>query len=411
VRVAGTVVSVVEQAVSFRRTLRTVDVELVSGEACGLLAEELARVEKACAAVRAMAAARAAACGAHRTAGFADAEDWVAHLTGSSRQQARSDLATGSRLSDCPATKEAATAGELSMGQADEITRTEKEKPGSEDELVAKAKTSSRQQLADECRKRRQAGVDRDELARSQRAKRSFRSWTDGDGMVCGRFRLNPLDGVPLMHRLQALADRIHRQARRDGSSELWDAHAADALVAMLGSADRADGTPAAATAVRSRKAEVVFVVDLRTYRTGEHGDSLCHLVGGGPVPLSVVREMAKDAFLKVVFHDGVNIHTVTHLGRYLRAELRTALELGGPPEFDGIACSVCGKKFRLQWDHVEPLCAGGITTFANEDAKCWSCHLDKSDRERAAGLYESRRRARPVPTPAGLRPDAKDPP
>jgi hypothetical protein len=136
----------------------------------------------------------------------------------------------------------------------------------------------------------------------------------------------------------------------------------------------------------------VVFVVDLRTFRRGIHPDSICHIVGGGPVPPEVVREMAKDAFLKVVFHDGVNIHTVTHLGRYQRAELRTALELGDPPEFDGVRCSVCGDRFRLEWDHVEPVCAGGVTSFSNEDAKCWRCHQEKSHREREAGLYRRRR-------------------
>lgn len=155
-----------------------------------MLAEELARLEKACGAVRAMAAARAAACGAHRTAGFSDAEDWLARLTGSSRQQARADLSTGSRLTDRPATKEAAVDGALSLGQADDISRTEREKPGSEEALVAKARVSSRQQLTDACRKRRQEGVDREALAAQQRARRSFRSWVDGDGMQCGQFRL-----------------------------------------------------------------------------------------------------------------------------------------------------------------------------------------------------------------------------
>jgi hypothetical protein len=52
----------------------------------------------------------------------------------------------------------------------------------------------------------------------------------------------------------------------------------------------------------------------------------------------------------------------------------------------------VCGDKFRLEWDHVEPVCAGGVTSFSNEDAKCWRCHQEKSHREREAGLYRRRR-------------------
>ena len=76
----------------------------------------------------------------------------------------------------------------------------------------------------------------------------------------------------------------------------------------------------------------MVFVVDLRTFRTGEHPGSVCHLIGGGPVSPGLVREMAKDAFLKVVFHDGVNIHTVTHIGRRRPPDRRIAGQQLPPP-------------------------------------------------------------------------------
>lgn len=425
-------VSVISAAVAFRKLVGKVDVGLLSGSDCAEVAEELARVEKTCAAVRAMAAARAADCGAHRGRGFGDADDWMAGITGSSRQQAKAELETGERLGDCPETKDAALGGDLSLGQAGEIAKTEREKPGSEGELVRKAKTSTRQQLADACRQRRQEGVDRNELARKQRSLRSLRTWTDGDGMVCGQFRLEPVVGVPLMKRIQDEADRLHREARRSGSTEPWAAHAADALANLLGAGLGGEGRAGAGgggagggdggeagggvagrggsvPAKRSRRtrADVVFVVDLRTYRHGQHDETVCHVMGGGPVAPDVVREMAKDAFLKVVFHDGVNIHTVTHLGRYIPAELRTALELGDPPEFEGNVCSGCGRKLHLQWDHLEPVCAGGVTSYANEDPKCWDCHAKKCEQERAAGLYE-RRRSR---APDGPRPSPQEDP
>jgi hypothetical protein len=226
-------------------------------------------------------------------------------------------------------------------------------------------------------------------LAAKQHARRSMRSWTDGDGMICGQFRLEPVIGVPVLARLEAEAERLRRSARRAGSTEPFQAHAADALASML-----TNGS--AGVKARNGRADVVFVVDLRTYRHGTHADSVCHIVGGGPVAPDVVREMVKDAFLKVAFHDGVNIHTVTHIGRYIPAELRTALELGEAPGFDGTVCSGCGHKFRLQWDHLDPVCAGGVTSFANEDPKCWECHARKSEEERAAGLYDTvRSRAR----------------
>ncbi len=376
--------------------LQAADVSAWPGEACVRLAGDLARIEKAAGAVRAMAAARGAACGAHRASGFDSADDWAAALTGSSLHQARSELTTGARLADCPVTRHAAAGGELSLGQAGEIARTERERPGSESDLVALSRSSNRSQLADECRRRRHDGVDRKKLTADQHALRSFRSWNDGDGMVCGQFRLEPAVGVALLARVQAEADRVHRAARQSGSDEGWAAHAADAVVAMLG------GGVVSGRSKRSRRADVVFVIDLETFRSGERAGSVCHIVGGGPVDVDVVREVARDAFLKVVFHDGVDIQRVSHVGRYIPAELRTALELGRPPNFEGVACSGCGRRFHLQWDHLQPVCADGVTSYANEDAKCWDCHAAKSAAERAAGMYG--RRERRVPSAASGR-------
>lgn len=99
-------------------------------------------MENTCAAVRAMAAARAASSGAHRQQGYSAPMTGMADMTGSSRQQAKAELETGGGLGDCPETKRAAVAGELSSVQAGEIAKTEQEKPGSEGDLVRKAKSS-----------------------------------------------------------------------------------------------------------------------------------------------------------------------------------------------------------------------------------------------------------------------------
>ena len=44
-----------------------------------------------------------------------------------------------------------------------------------------------------------------------------------------------------------------------------------------------------------------------------------------------------EDPFVKVVLHDGVRIDTVAHLGRHIRAEFRTALDLSGPTPGHGV--------------------------------------------------------------------------
>ena len=110
---------------------------------------------------------------------------------------------------------------------------------------------------------------------------------------------------------------------------------------------------------------------------------------------MSVVREIERDAFLKVAFHDGVTIHTVKHFGRYRPAELQTALDLAAPPDFTGVTCieAGCDRRYGLEWDHFHPVAAGGETTFANVGPRCWPHHRDKSEAERRAGLYRRERR------------------
>ena len=69
------------------REIESFDPALYSGADRALLAEALARTEKACGGP-ARAAARAGAGGAHKDRGFADGADWLAQSTGSSRGEA-----------------------------------------------------------------------------------------------------------------------------------------------------------------------------------------------------------------------------------------------------------------------------------------------------------------------------------
>ncbi|MDQ4091090.1 MAG: HNH endonuclease, partial [Actinomycetota bacterium] len=220
--------------------------------------------------------------------------------------------------------------------------------------------------------------TDPDELHRRQHAAREFRHWRDAEGMVRLAGALAPEVGVALMKRLDDHCDRIRRGARQP---EPRAAHAADALVAML------SGT---ARPTRS-STDLVLVCDLRAWRRGHaHGGEPAHIVGGGPLPVSVLRRLAADAFVKVVLHDGVRIHTVAHFGRHIRAELRTALELGAPPDFDGVECveAGCDRRHGLEWDHVDPVANGGLTSFENLRARCWPHHRAKTERDRQAGLW-----------------------
>jgi hypothetical protein len=142
-----------------------------------------------------------------------------------------------------------------------------------------------------------------------------------------------------------------------------------------------------------------VLVSDLAAYRRGHAvGDEVSHIVGGGPVPVSTIRALAEDAFLKVVLHDGVKIHTVKHFGRHIPAELRTALELGPVPEFDGVACSqkACDRRYDLDWHHRNPVANGGESSFENLEPDCGPHHWEETERQRRAGLLGPRRAKSP---------------
>jgi hypothetical protein len=104
---------------------------------------------------------------------------------------------------------------------------------------------------------------------------------------------------------------------------------------------------------------------------------------------VELARVLGADAFIKAVLHDGVAVHSVAHFGRHVPAELRTALELGPPPGFDGVTCAEagCERRHHLEWDHVNPVANGGETSFDNLRPRCWPHHRDKTDRHRAAGL------------------------
>jgi len=101
---------------------------------------------------------------------------------------------------------------------------------------------------------------------------------------------------------------------------------------------------------------------------------------------------------LKLVLTDGVDVQRVAHVGRHIPAELRTALELGLPPRFEGVTCSElgCDRRYGLEWDHKDPVANGGATSFENLQPLCGPDHWEKTERDRAAGRLGGSKRAPP---------------
>lgn len=375
----GSIGSLVDE---LSRELAAFDPGLYSGADCAALVERFARAENALIAARLRAAVRAGESGAHRARGFADPSDWLASSSGSTIRDSRAALDAVRVVEALPETRDALVAGEVSIAQAAEIARTEAEVPGSEAELLDLAKGSSLGAVRNLARKRRVAAIRPEELYARQHASRAGAHWTDEIGMVWLRVGLTPEVGLPIVARLDAETDRVWREARRAGRSDSRAACAADAFARMCNTK----------VAAKRGGTDLVFVCSLDAYRRGHaHEGELSHAVGGGPLPVSIIRAAAHDAFLKVAFHDGVEIRRVAHLGRHIPAELRTALELGPFPELDGMVCEEegCDRRYGLEWHHVDPMANGGTTSAENLKLLCTPHHDDETERQRAAGLLD----------------------
>jgi 5-methylcytosine-specific restriction endonuclease McrA len=370
--------SVLSAAAVFREALAGFEPGVLSGGDCARIAEELAATEKACGAARLLAAARAVELGAHRSQGSKDGASWLARTSGATGVQARQALETARRLEDCPDTKAALLAGDISLAQAGEIAQAQSETRGAERVLLPVAREGNLSELRDRARAHRQSHTAVGDLHRQQHQARFFRHWRDRLGLVCFAGALPPETGLPFIRRIELATHRARRNVDLT-KRERWEAHAADAL-ATLGAGQAAP--------TRSDRAELVIVCDLFAWRRGHsHTGEACHLIGGGPIPVALAKDLAQDAFVAAVLSDGVQIHTVKRFGRYLPAELRTALDLGPVPEFTGRECADCGQRWGLQYDHVDPVAHRGPTSYANIEARCWTCHRDKTERDRQAGL------------------------
>jgi hypothetical protein len=400
-----------------------------SGEGCAILAEKLAALEKVSAAARVRAAVQAGECGVHRERGFAEVSDWMARATGSTSGSAKAALDTAAALESQPEAKAALEAGELSIAQARELVKTEAAVPGSTAGLLDVAKGRSLRTLKEQARDLRLRAIDPEELHALQHANMYHRHWINALGNVAYAGELPPELGIPFTTILDAETDRLwlkaHQEAKRqnaagqqdlagsvpeptgatneagNGAGNVEVRRSALAAQAFVGMMENGGGKG------KAGRADMVIVCDLQAYRRGHaHDGEPCHIIGGGPIPVSLVKELGRDAFLKAVLHTGTEIHTIAHFGRKYPAVLQTALDLGAAPDFHGAVCAApgCDRCYHLQRDHIDPVANGGRTSYANNQLLCPPNHRIKTEQDRKAGLLRRKRpRARrPDPARAG---------
>jgi hypothetical protein len=85
---------------------------------------------------------------------------------------------------------------------------------------------------------------------------------------------------------------------------------------------------------------------------------------------------LGSQAFVALVVKHGVDIVSVSHLGRYIPKVLLTALIVAGRHECCVEGCTNCRV---IQWDHHTDHAKGGPTAIGNMGGICWDCHKLKT--------------------------------
>lgn len=306
--------------------------------------------------------------GAWKRNGAKSAEDDVADKTGTSKGRAKRTLSTSKRLGRQPGTDAALRQGELSPEQADEVSSGAEASPEDEDALLESARRDRLHELrrkAAEARAR--ADKDREARRRRQRKQRCLRRWKDDDGMGTLLLKLPDEDMAEVDAAMKPHIERAFARGRDAGRYETWEQYGADAAKELLtgGGAEKARSNQA----VRPDK-KVIAVIDVPALNRGRvEGDETCVIAGVGPVSVSAVRSLLSDAFLAVVFKDGVDVLNVTHPGRQVTATQRTALEARG------CRCERCGSRYLLDIEHNEGWTLTHETRVEDLSWACGHCH------------------------------------
>ena len=317
------------------------------------------------------AAAKVASTEVWRGEGARTAEEWLAGRTGTTPQAARHELDTARRLERLPATAAAVQQGRLSPDQAAAIADAASVDPSAEGGLLSSAGRGSLRDLKDRCaRTKANADPDPEATVARIRARRTKRCWTDAEGV--GHLHLSGLPAViaRMDNAISHRADRIFRDARKEGRREPPEAYAFDAAEQLL--TRRGDGADVPAGA----DAKIIVRVDHGALQRGHAIDGeVCEIAGRGPIDVGTVREWLEDAFVAALATDGVDVTKVVHLGRRFTALQRTVLQWQDPV----CARRGCNNRLGLEYDHFEDWADTRTTRTGSAKRFCRACHRLKT--------------------------------
>ncbi len=307
--------------------------------------------------------------------GFRSCAEWLSWRVGLDLGAARERVRVARALGRLPALATALARGEVSYSKVRAVTRVAT--PETEARLLAVARAGTAAHVERIVRGWRR--VDRlaeAEESAKQHASRSLHVYTDEDGMVVLRGRLEPEAGALLLRALDAARDALYRQARRQAAAtDAGDPAAepptpaqqqADAL-ALLAESALAHGLDPGAPGERY---QVVVHVDAAALAdTDQPGQAV--LEDGTRVSAETSRRLACDASRVVMRHDGDG--SLLEIGartRTIPPALRRALQ----HRDRGCRFPGCGLRF-AQGHHVHHWAQGGPTTLVNLVLLCRRHH------------------------------------
>lgn len=315
----------------------------------------------------------------------------VAKATGTSLGKAKAVVATGKVLNESAELEMAMAQGNVSLDQAAEIAAAEQSAPGAARDLLKVAASESFHALKDKARATKLEAEQHKGLAERQHRARSGRSYVDSLGMTDIHLSLEPHIGSPIVTRAEAEAARLAKKAKTEAKARLakknghatredvelepFERHLADAYASLLYGNGKG----------RAKRPELVILVSQEVATRGwkdVRQEEVCKIPGVGPVAPRVAKNIAQDAFVNAVIYDGKDLRQFKRWSRSIPVEIQVALELGEPPEFDGVKCIDCGNRFRTEFDHLEARVLNGPTALWNIGGRCWPCHLAKTKRD-----------------------------
>lgn len=404
---------VVDQALDLvQRAVEGLDPDTLDPAVAMSLTEKFCRMERICAAGKALTANRVAGSGAWIETSERSPAHWVATESKCTVGHAVRVLETAEHIKQLDSASCAYRKGELSETQAHDLCAAAEVDPETQAELLELAELQSVYEFKRSCARVRAAAMSAEQRHTEIHDKRYLRHWTDVYGAFCLEGRLTPEAGAQVLAALepfrQQMAERPRRQRRdrarqarnrwmgghgsgsaasrsrsRSGkgrSKRSLEAQAADALVEM---ARQSRSMPEDAFRPGPRAVVHVRVDHAALVRGETEPGEICEVPGVGPISVGAARAFASDAFVAAILTDGKDVQAVSHMGRTIPAHLRTALTERDP----GCVVPGCVEKGPFEIDHVKPVAEGGATRLSNLARLCgWHHYLKTFHRYQLRG-------------------------